>query len=78
MTEATPPGPPAGPGAPLPGGAGQGGASVGTLLAGMLVWGGAGYGLDRLLGITVLFPVGVLVGLAASVYLVYVSSGPSS
>ena len=66
MTEATPPGPPAGSGAPLPDGAGQGWASLGTLLAGMLVWGGAGYGLDR------------LVGLAASVYLVYVSSGPSS
>ncbi len=78
MTEATPPGPPAGPGAPLPDGAGQGWASLGTLLAGMLVWGGAGYGLDRLLGITVFFPVGVLVGLAASVYLVYVSSGPGS
>ena len=44
----------------------------------MLVWGGAGFGIDALLGITLFFPVGVLVGLAAAVYLVYVSGAPGS
>ena len=57
---------------------GQGWASLGTLLAGMAVWGGVGWLIDTWLGLHVFLPVGVLVGLAASVYLVYVSSGGSS
>lgn len=57
---------------------GEGWASLGTLLAGMAVWGGAGWLVDTWLGISVFLPVGVLVGLAASVYLVYASSARSA
>ena len=78
MTEGKPPGPPAGSGAHQPDGMGQGWASLGTLLAGMLVWGGVGWLLDRGLGTTFCVPLGVLLGLAASIYLVYVRSGPPS
>ncbi len=76
MTEGKPPGPPAGTDGPPPDGMGQGWASLGTLLSGMLVWGGVGWLLDRVLGTTFCVPVGVLVGLASAVYLVYVRSGP--
>ena len=48
---------------------------LGILLAGIAVWGGAGWLLDRLLGVTAFLPVGVLVGVAASIYLVYVRYG---
>ncbi|WP_239311509.1 AtpZ/AtpI family protein [Frankia sp. Cj3] len=45
--------------------------AVGTLLAGIGFWGLVGYGIDRLVGLgTVFLPVGVLVGMAASLYLV--------
>ncbi|WP_131748347.1 AtpZ/AtpI family protein [Frankia sp. Cppng1_Ct_nod] len=44
---------------------------VGTLLAGTGFWGLVGYGIDRLAGLhTVFLPAGVLVGMAAAVYLV--------
>lgn len=46
----------------------------GSLLAGIVVWGGVGYGLDRLLGTSFLVLVGVIVGAAAAVYLAYVRS----
>lgn len=77
MTEGKSPFSPAEPGGPQPDGMGQGWASLGTLLAGMLVWGGAGWLIDWGLGITAFFPIGVLLGLAASVYLVYLRSGPT-
>lgn len=76
MIEGNPPRPPAGSGSG-PDGAGEGWASLGSLLSGMLVWGGCGWLLDRWLGTEVFVPVGVLVGLAASIYLVYVRSGPT-
>ncbi|WP_322780740.1 AtpZ/AtpI family protein [Frankia sp. Cas4] len=45
--------------------------AVGTLLAGTGFWGLVGYGIDRLTGLgTVFLPVGVIVGMAASLYLV--------
>jgi hypothetical protein len=58
------------------GGASTAWAITGTLLAGILVWGGVGYGLDRLLGFeALLLPIGMVVGIAASIYLVYVRYG---
>ncbi|WP_322759577.1 hypothetical protein [Frankia sp. Cr2] len=45
--------------------------AVGTLLAGIGFWGLVGYGIDRLTGLgTVFLPIGVLLGMAASLYLV--------
>jgi hypothetical protein len=48
---------------------------VGTMLSGMAVWGGAGWLLDRWLGIEVFLPVGVILGMAASIYVVVVRYG---
>lgn len=40
------------------------------LLTGMLVWGGVGWLVDQWLGFeTVFFPIGVLVGVGAALYL---------
>jgi ATP synthase protein I len=51
-------------------------ALIGTLVAGILVWGGAGYLVDRLVGLRWLFlPIGMLVGVSASIYLVYLRFG---
>jgi F0F1-type ATP synthase assembly protein I len=47
-------------------------AMTGTLLAGILVWGGVGYVVDRAVGFRWLFlPIGMLVGVSAAIYLVY-------
>jgi F0F1-type ATP synthase assembly protein I len=44
---------------------------VGTLVAGMAFWGLVGYGIDRLTGLgTIFLPIGLVVGMAAAVYLV--------
>jgi F0F1-type ATP synthase assembly protein I len=49
---------------------------TGTLLAGILVWGGVGYLVDRLVGLRWLFlPIGMLLGAGASIYLVYLRYG---
>lgn len=51
-------------------------AVTGTLIAGIGVWGGVGYLLDRLLGLRWLFlPIGMVVGVAGGIYLVYVRYG---
>jgi len=51
-------------------------ALTGTLVAGILVWGGAGYLVDRLVGIRWLFlPIGMLVGVSAAIYLVHLRFG---
>lgn len=45
---------------------------TGTLVSGMLTWGGVGYLIDRWLDLRWLFlPVGLVVGMGASIYLVY-------
>lgn len=50
----------------------DGWASVSMLLSGVLVWGGVGWLADTLLGFQALFlPIGVLLGLAGAVYLVW-------
>ncbi len=49
---------------------------IGTLLAGLAVWGAIGFGLDRLLGFRALFlPIGLVLGAAGGVYLVVVRYG---
>lgn len=58
-----------------PSGAAEGWAALSTLIAGIAVWGGIGYGLDRLVGSAVMLPVGVLIGVVSAIYLVYVRSG---
>lgn len=51
----------------------------GTLIAGMAFWGLVGFGLDRLLGFDALFlPIGLLLGIAASMYLVIYRLGRRS
>lgn len=56
-------------------GASEGWAALSTLIAGIAVWGGVGYGFDRLFGTSFLVVVGLLIGVAASIYLVYVRAG---
>jgi F0F1-type ATP synthase assembly protein I len=49
---------------------------IGTLLAGVLVWGGIGYLLDRWSGMHGVFAaIGAVVGAAAAFYLIYVRYG---
>jgi len=43
---------------------------IGTLVAGVLAWGGIGWLLDRWLGTRFLVAVGVLVGAAGAFYLI--------
>lgn len=58
-------------------GLGQGWSALGSIISGIVVWGGVGYLLDRVFGIApVLMIVGVLVGNFAGVYLIYVRSLP--
>ena len=46
-----------------------------TLLAGVLVWSGIGWGADKLLGFQALFlPIGAILGLAGAVYLIVVKT----
>jgi F0F1-type ATP synthase assembly protein I len=46
---------------------------VSTLLAGLLVWGGAGWLVDRWVGTDAVFlPIGLLFGISAAMYLVVV------
>jgi F0F1-type ATP synthase assembly protein I len=57
-------------------GVGTAWALIGTLASGILVWGGVGYLLDRWIGFEYLFlPIGMLIGVSASIYLVYVRYG---
>jgi ATP synthase protein I len=48
---------------------------LGTLLAGPLVWGGAGWLLGQVLGAVWLVPCGIVLGSIASLYVVYVRHG---
>jgi F0F1-type ATP synthase assembly protein I len=57
-------------------GFGTGWAATGTLLAGILVWGGIGWLVDRLAGTEPWFmAIGMLVGAGSGIYLVYVKFG---
>ena len=60
-------------------GMGTGASVTATMVAGMLVWGGAGYLVDRLAGTAHVFTtVGVLLGACCGVYLVYLRFGRGS
>ncbi len=50
---------------------------VAYLLSGMLVWGGAGWLLDRWLGTSFLVLVGLLLGTGLAIYLIYIRLGSS-
>ena len=58
-------------------GMGIGWAVVATLVGGIAVWGGLGYLADRLFGITprILTAVGIVLGAAGAIYLVYLRFG---
>lgn len=57
-------------------GVGTAWALTGTLLAGILAWGGLGLLADWLLGFRWLFlPIGMVVGAAGSIYLIYLRYG---
>ena len=43
---------------------------IGTLVAGVLAWGGIGWLLDRWLGTSYLVAVGIIVGMAGAFYLI--------
>ncbi|MSW01098.1 MAG: hypothetical protein F2888_00340 [Actinobacteria bacterium] len=47
----------------------------GYLLSGLLFWGGVGWGLDSWLGTSYLLLLGLLVGMGASLYLVWLRFG---
>jgi hypothetical protein len=50
---------------------GEGFNIIGTLLSGIAFWGLVGFGVDRLAGTELVFlPIGVMLGLAAGLYLV--------
>ena len=58
------------------GGAGVAWSVLGTLIAGLVAWGGIGYLLDRLLGFRALFlPIGLLVGAAGALWLIVIKYG---
>ncbi len=48
---------------------------VAYLLSGMLIWGGAGWLLDRWLETSFLVLVGLLLGTALAIYLIYIRLG---
>src|SRR3954471_2159988 len=62
---------------PVRGGSGAdtGWTIIGTMLSGMAIWGGAGWLLDRWLDIKVFLPVGIILGMAVSIYMVVVKYG---
>ncbi|SSC24815.1 MFS transporter superfamily protein, partial [Klenkia terrae] len=58
-----------------PSGADIGWGITGTLLSGLIVWGGAGWLLDRWLDTRVFVVIGMLLGLASAIYLVVTKYG---
>ena len=48
---------------------------IGTMISGMAVWGGAGWLLDQWADMRVFFPVGIILGMAAAIYLVVARFG---
>ena len=50
---------------------------IGTLVAGVLAWGGIGWLLDRWLGTRFLVAVGILLGMAGAFYLIIKRYGAS-
>jgi ATP synthase protein I len=65
----------AGPNRRFDGGSNAAYSALGYLLAGLLFWGGVGLALDRWLGTNFLVLIGLLLGGAAAMYLIYVRYG---
>jgi F0F1-type ATP synthase assembly protein I len=59
-----------------PSGADVGWGITGTMLSGILVWGGAGLALDRWLGTRFFVLIGVLLGLGVAIYIVVMKYAP--
>ena len=59
-----------------PSGADVGWGITGTMLSGIVVWGGVGLALDHWLGTRFLVLVGLLLGLGTAIYLVIVKYAP--
>ncbi|MBB3678550.1 hypothetical protein [Modestobacter versicolor] len=59
-----------------PSGADVGWGITGTMLSGIIVWGGAGLALDRWLGTRFLVLVGVLLGLGVAIYIIVIKYAP--
>jgi ATP synthase protein I len=49
---------------------------ISTLVAGPAVWGGIGFGVDRLTDSGVFTPIGLVIGFVTSFYVVYVKTNP--
>ena len=58
-----------------PSGADVGWGITGTMLSGIVVWGGVGLAIDRWLGTRFFVLIGVLLGLGVAIYLVVVKYG---
>jgi F0F1-type ATP synthase assembly protein I len=58
-------------------GANDGWAVLSTLLGGLIVWGGIGWLVDKLLHTHIALPIGLLVGMAGSLYLIVKKYGSS-
>jgi ATP synthase protein I len=57
-------------------GMGTGWAITGTMVAGILVWGGIGFLADHLVGTAGIFTaIGIVVGAAGGIYIVYLRFG---
>ncbi|MEO8475749.1 MAG: AtpZ/AtpI family protein [Actinomycetota bacterium] len=57
-------------------GANQAWSAIGTMLAGIVVWGGVGWLLDRWLGFEGLFlPIGMVLGVSVAIWLIYLRYG---
>src|SRR3954469_20798602 len=59
-----------------PSGADIGWGITGTMLSGIIVWGGAGLALDRWLGTKFFALIGVLLGLGVAIYIIIVKYAP--
>ncbi len=59
-----------------PSGADVGWGITGTMLSGLIVWGGAGLALDRWLGTNFFVLIGALLGLGVAIYLVVMKYAP--
>lgn len=56
-------------------GVGEAWTALATLISGIVVWGGIGWGIDRLAGTRpIFFVIGALVGNFAGIYLIYVKT----
>ena len=63
---------------PSPPNSGDGWRVLSYLIGGVLLYGGIGFGLDRLFGTEFLLPVGIVLGAGLTVLLLHFRYGPKS